>query len=232
MTNEAPTPAPTTFTAAQLDEAHDKLLKLGQDVSHNGPVPIYEALVAAQRARLSMGMGFGGMMGGGHTPSNQEGPAQCGRSWVYTAIVAGFCGTTYPGAPRPELPADQKMPAAPAPSVEAAAVNTTISINTFNQADLRVGLVLSAERIPKKDKLLDLRVDLGEPEPRRIVAGLGKAFTPEQLVGQRVIVVANLEPRDFGKGMVSRGMILAAGDGDSLSLVTINDQAKPGYVVG
>ncbi len=94
--------------------------------------------------------------------------------------------------------------------------------------DLRVGLIRSCEKVPKKDKLYRLEVDLGEPAPRTIVAGLAKSFTPETLVGRRVIVVANLAPRDFGKGLVSHGMLLAAGPSDALDLATVTGDAAPG----
>lgn len=104
----------------------------------------------------------------------------------------------------------------------------TINYEKFSEMELRVGLIVSAERVPKKDRLLDLRVDLGEVQPRRIVAGLALSFKPEELVGRRVIVVANLEPRDFGKGLVSHGMLLAAGPSDALSLVSVDEKAEPG----
>ena len=98
----------------------------------------------------------------------------------------------------------------------------------FERLDLRVGLVVSAAKVPKKDKLLDLRVDVGEGEPRRIVAGLALSFAPEALVGRRVIVVANLAPRDFGKGLVSHGMLLAAGPSDALVLADVPAGPAPG----
>ncbi len=105
---------------------------------------------------------------------------------------------------------------------------TAITYDQLTAVDLRVGLVLSCERIPRKDKLLLLRVDLGERDPRIIVAGIAQTFAPEALVGRRVIVVANLAPRDFGKGLVSHGMILATGPGEALQLATIGDGAAPG----
>ena len=86
----------------------------------------------------------------------------------------------------------------------------------------------TAKKVPKKDKLLELEVDLGEDKPRTIIAGLALSFTPEALVGQRVIVVANLAPRDFGKGLVSHGMLLASGPSEKLVLATAPDTASPG----
>ena len=82
--------------------------------------------------------------------------------------------------------------------------------------------------MPKKDKLLKLAVDLGEATPRQIVAGLALTFAPDALVGRRVIVVANLAPRDFGKGLVSHGMLLATGPSEALILASAPDDAAPG----
>jgi methionyl-tRNA synthetase len=107
----------------------------------------------------------------------------------------------------------------------------TITYDDFAKLDLRVGVVLRAERVQGKDKLLSLSIDLGEPEPRPLVAGLALSFKPEELVGTRVIVVANLEPRKFGKGLVSQGMLLAAGASEALNLVTVGDKAAPGTKV-
>jgi len=103
-----------------------------------------------------------------------------------------------------EAPKPGEAPAAEAPS--------PVTHGDFTRLDLRVGVVVSAERVKKKDKLLDLRVDIGDAAPRRIIAGIATAYTPEQLVGKRVVVLCNLVPRDFGKGLVSEGMLLAAGD--------------------
>ncbi|HEY1960423.1 MAG TPA: methionine--tRNA ligase [Polyangiaceae bacterium] len=128
-------------------------------------------------------------------------------------------------------PKTEGAPAAPAavpghPSAVPAVA--TIPYEQFAAVDLRVGLVKTATKVPKKDKLLQLEVDLGEEKPRTIIAGLALSFAPEQLVGQRVIVVANLAPRDFGKGLVSHGMLLAAGPSEALQLATAPDTAAPG----
>jgi methionyl-tRNA synthetase len=105
---------------------------------------------------------------------------------------------------------------------------TSITYDQFAGVDLRVGLVRTCERVPKKDKLLKLAVDLGEAQPRSIIAGLALSFQPEQLVGRKVIVVANLAPRDFGKGLVSHGMLLATGPSEALRLATVEGDAAPG----
>jgi len=76
---------------------------------------------------------------------------------------------------------------------------------------MRVGLVKSAERVPGADRLLQLQVDIGD-EVRQIVAGLALAYKPEQLVGRKVVVVANLQPRKL-RGVESNGMIVAASAG-------------------
>jgi methionyl-tRNA synthetase len=103
-----------------------------------------------------------------------------------------------------------------------------ISYEQFAAVDLRVGLVRACERVPRKDKLLRLTVDMGEDEPRTIVAGLALSFSPEDLIGRKAIVVANLAPRDFGKGLVSHGMIVATGPSDRLVLATVDGDAMPG----
>jgi methionyl-tRNA synthetase len=92
---------------------------------------------------------------------------------------------------------------------EKAAEPAKISVEDFAKVDLRVGLVLSAERVKGSDKLMHITVDIGEPEPRTIVAGIAEAYTPEQLLNRKVVIVANLQPRKL-KGILSNGMIVAA----------------------
>ncbi|HEX4133212.1 MAG TPA: methionine--tRNA ligase [Bryobacteraceae bacterium] len=84
-----------------------------------------------------------------------------------------------------------------------------IDIDDFGKVDLRVGQVLSAERVKGADKLLHLKVDIGEPEPRTIMAGIAMVYEPEKLVGRKVVIVANLQPRKL-RGVESNGMIVAA----------------------
>ena len=99
----------------------------------------------------------------------------------------------------------------PAPAAQAE--TPKIAIDDFAKVDLRVGLVLSAERVKGSDKLMHMKVDLGEPQPRTIVAGIAEAYAPEQLVRRKVVVVANLQPRKL-KGIESNGMIVAASTED------------------
>jgi methionyl-tRNA synthetase len=103
-----------------------------------------------------------------------------------------------------------------------------IAYEQFAAVDLRVGVVRTCEPVPRKDKLLKLAIDVGEAEPRTIVAGLALTFQAEQLVGRRVVVVANLAPREFGKGLVSHGMLLATGPSEKLVLATVEGDVVPG----
>ena len=130
---------------------------------------------------------------------------------------------TLPEEPPPTLRRDPEPPAA----AEQAPL-APIAYDDFAKVDLRAGLITAAERVPKKDKLLKLAVDVGEEAPRQIVAGLALTFAPDELVGRRVIVVANLAPRDFGKGLVSHGMLLASGPSEALHLGTVPEGVAPG----
>lgn len=87
-------------------------------------------------------------------------------------------------------------------------MENTINYEEFSKIKLRVAEVLSAERVEGSDKLLKLEVSLGG-EKRQIIAGIGKAYEPDVLVGKKIIIVANLEPRKL-MGLESQGMLLAA----------------------
>lgn len=106
---------------------------------------------------------------------------------------------------------DQLLGKKPQPeaATEIAKEDGLISIDDFSKVDLRVGEVKSAENVKGSDKLLHLRVDIGETEPRTIVAGIALAYKPEQLVGRKVVIVANLQPRKL-RNITSQGMIVAA----------------------
>jgi methionyl-tRNA synthetase len=117
-----------------------------------------------------------------------------------------------------------KDAAAPAPAAE----SPKIGIEDFAKVELRVGQVKSAQRVEGTDKLMHLSVDIGEPEPRSIVAGIAKAYEPESLVGRKVVIVANLKPRKM-RGIESNGMIVAAtGDSGIPSLAGFPDDAPVG----
>jgi methionyl-tRNA synthetase len=121
-----------------------------------------------------------------------------------------------PGSP--DAPATRPSPpmqhATEADAVAGAeGVTSFIDITDFTKVDLRVGEVLTAERIPKADKLLLLTVDIGEEKPRQILAGIAQYYDPEQLLRRKIAVVANLQPRKL-RGYESQGMLLAASVGD------------------
>jgi methionyl-tRNA synthetase len=100
------------------------------------------------------------------------------------------------------------------PATEAAeGITSFIEIDDFAKVDLRVGQVLSAERVPKSDKLLLLKIDLGEEQPRQVLAGIAQYYEPERLLGRKVVVVANLKPRKL-RGYESQGMVVAASYGE------------------
>ncbi|MEA2173655.1 MAG: methionyl-tRNA synthetase, partial [Blastocatellia bacterium] len=88
-----------------------------------------------------------------------------------------------------------------------------IEIGDFAKVDLRVGEILTAERVPKSDKLLRFMIDIGETEPRQVLAGIAEYYEPEKMVGRKVVVVANLKPRKL-RGFESQGMVVAASVGE------------------
>ena len=96
------------------------------------------------------------------------------------------------------------------------------SKNDFEKVDLRVGKVVSCEKHPDSDKLLILKVDLGEGTPRQIVSGIAKSYTAGQMIGKSVVVVANLKPAII-RGIESNGMLLAGKDDKELAVVEVND---------
>lgn len=134
------------------------------------------------------------------------------------------------GKPGPEPAAavtesKQQEPTAPA----AAPVEPEkIGIEDFAKVDLRVGLVKTAKKVENTDKLMHLTVDIGEAEPRSIVAGIAKSYEPESLIGRKVVIVANLKPRKM-RGLESNGMIVAAtGENGNPSLAGFPDDAPVG----
>ena len=104
-----------------------------------------------------------------------------------------------------------------------------ISIDDFMKVDLRVATVTACEPMPKADKLLKLQVDLGY-EQRQVVSGIAKFYTAEELVGQKVIVVANLKPVKL-RGELSQGMILAGEKDGILKLASVDQQLQNGAKV-
>jgi methionyl-tRNA synthetase len=136
-----------------------------------------------------------------------------------------------PAGAEPAAPAARPASAAPSPSPVAppssVAPPVDLSIEDFAKIDLRAAKVLSAEKVPKADKLLKLTLDLGEPTPRTVVSGIADRYAPEALVGRTLIYLANLAPRKI-RGVVSQGMILAAGDAEVLGLSALDREVPPG----
>jgi methionyl-tRNA synthetase len=123
-------------------------------------------------------------------------------------------------------PAADPAPAASAPAAE---TKEEIGIDDFFKVELRVAQVLAAEPVKGADKLLKLQLDLGY-EQRQVVSGIAKFFTPEQMVGRKVICVTNLKPVKL-RGELSQGMILAASHGDQLTLATDDENMPNGAIV-
>ena len=98
---------------------------------------------------------------------------------------------------------------------------TECEISDFEKLDLRVGKVLNCERHPNADKLYVLNVDIGEDEPRQIVSGLASSYTPGQMIGKNVIVIANLKPAVL-RGVESKGMLLAGKNGKEIAVAEVN----------
>ncbi|PYN24525.1 MAG: methionine--tRNA ligase [Candidatus Rokuibacteriota bacterium] len=121
---------------------------------------------------------------------------------------------------------DKKPAPAPAATGDGAA---RISIDEFQKIDLRVALVLAAEAVPKSKKLLKLRVSLGTEE-RTVLAGIAEHYAPADLVGKKVVVVANLAPAKL-MGIESQGMVLAGEGGQGLGVVTPDRDLPPGSKV-
>jgi methionine--tRNA ligase beta chain len=103
----------------------------------------------------------------------------------------------------------------------------TIPYADFKKVNLRVGVIAAIEDHPNADKLYVLKVNLGDPEPRQLVAGLRPYYTKEALLGKRIIVVANLQPAVL-RGIESNGMLLAAQSGTQVIILTTDSDIPPG----
>jgi len=107
--------------------------------------------------------------------------------------------------------------------------NNIITIDDFSKVELRIAEVVDAEKIEGAEKLLKLQVKIGE-EKRQIVAGIAKYYSPEELIGKKIVVVANLKPARL-KGVESQGMLLAASTQDKLSIITVERDIPSGAKV-
>ncbi len=130
------------------------------------------------------------------------------------------------------FPRLEKLDIAPEPAPVKKLPENVATFDDFQKVDLRVAEVLAAEKVAGADKLLKLRISLGDEE-RQIIAGIARHYSPEQLIGQRIVVVANLQPAKI-RGEESRGMLLAAeGKDGRLVLATVDDpNLPPGLKIG
>lgn len=125
--------------------------------------------------------------------------------------------------PAPTTSPDQEKPA-----TNSTVAKGTITFDDFAKLDLRVGTVVSAEKVEKADKLLKLAIDIGEVVPRTVVSGIALHYAPEQVIGQQVVLVCNLEPRKM-RGVESQGMVLMAENAEGkLRFVRPGEAMPPG----
>ncbi len=103
-----------------------------------------------------------------------------------------------------------------------------INYDDFAKVEIKVGKILSAEKVPETDKLLKLSVDMGEETPRQIISGIYAFFPdPQVLVGKKTMFVANLEPRTI-KGLESNGMLFALSSGEIFNLIEVKEDIPVG----
>ncbi|MGO4541673.1 methionine--tRNA ligase [Paenibacillus sp. 2TAB19] len=146
------------------------------------------------------------------------------------AYIAGTMGGgVKPAEAASEAPAASDSSAKADKPETAVESKEEIGIDDFAKVELRVAQVIAAEPVAKADKLLKLQLDLGY-EQRQVVSGIAKFYTPEQMVGRKVICVTNLKPVKL-RGEMSQGMILAASHGDQLTLATVPDEMPNGAIV-
>jgi methionyl-tRNA synthetase len=124
--------------------------------------------------------------------------------------------------PRVEYRKEEKVETAKAAS---APFKDEIDYADFEKVDLRVATVLEAEAVPKSNKLIKMKIDVGEE--RTIVAGIAKDYKPEELVGKKIVVVVNLKPTKL-MGVESRGMLLATDTAEGLTILSFDREPKPG----
>ncbi|GAA3405522.1 methionine--tRNA ligase [Paenibacillus hodogayensis] len=151
------------------------------------------------------------------------------------AYLIQSMGGTLPASPA-AAPSETDSQAKQTSAPQAAASTTPdpapleeIGIDDFMKVELRVAQVIAAEPVKGADKLLKLQLDLGY-EKRQVVSGIAKFYTPDELVGRKVIVVANLKPVKL-RGELSQGMILAASAGDKLTLASVAEDIPVGAIV-
>jgi len=161
-----------------------------------------------------------------------------GALWPRIEAEKGVVNVTdQPQTPVPQ-PQTPEPPATPSSSPASAAAATqagpapvetpsVITIDDFMKVQLKVAKILEAEKMPKSQRLLKLKVDAGEAEPRTILAGIAESYEPEALVGKSIVIVANLAPRKM-MGLESNGMVLAASPDGGKAIVLNAEPADPG----
>jgi len=202
------------------DQAPWKLFKAGKQDKVN-----------AIMYTLSEGLRFAAVMLYPYMPFASERMAeQIGWTkpeWAWSSLAWGLLpqgSHTQPAGPLfPRIV--EKEEGAPTPKAEEPPAEL-IAIDDFAKVQLKVGTVIAAEKHPKADKLVKLQVDLGDGQPRQIVAGIAAFYPPESLVGRQIIVVANLQPATL-RGEVSQGMLLAADMGENGMSVLLPDKPVP-----
>lgn len=121
-----------------------------------------------------------------------------------------------------QIPAERKEEAQPEKSA--------IEYDDFAKLSLKVAVIIAAQAHPNADRLLQLTLDAGEESPRTVCAGIASAYAPQDLIGRRVALLANLKPRKI-RGVLSQGMLLAAGEGEGVRLVDVPEGPLPGEVI-
>jgi methionyl-tRNA synthetase len=162
--------------------------------------------------------GQAGQTEGGRTQTAPAGAQPSGAHATQAAVPGAPTADVKPappaqGATEAQAPPGAQTQGAQASPAQPEGVASFITIEDFAKAEMRVGQVLTAERVPKSDKLLRFTIDLGEPQPRQILAGIAEYYEPEKLIGRKVVVVSNLKPRKL-RGFESQGMVLAASVGE------------------
>jgi methionyl-tRNA synthetase len=163
----------------------------------------------------------------------QKGAALLSRIETKPQGAKTVSNTPIPSQPTTVVPTPTAVPPAPTPSASSPAplapAVAQITIDEFMKIQLKTAKVISAERVPKSEKLLKLQVAVGT-EQRQIVAGIGKKYEPETLIGKTIVIIANLKPAKL-MGIESQGMVLAAGDSEVRGLITILEEVEPGTKV-
>ena len=126
-------------------------------------------------------------------------------------------------------PKTEEKPQNEQPKKEDVNMKPEITIDEFDKIELKIGKILTAEKVEKSKKLLHFSVDTGD-RVRSIVSGVAKYFTPEEMIGKEVVVVANLKSATLG-GVLSEGMILFGEDENGLVTITPGREAVPGSIV-